>query len=75
MDTGHPLIHCAFLQLIHLEASSMASSLLYPKHTSSKFVARTLGSCSRTGVFFNTSITCHLRNFHIRRDVYLLLLP
>ena len=26
--TGHPLIHCAFLQLRHLLASSIASSLL-----------------------------------------------
>src|SRR5699024_7137316 len=55
MATGHPWIHFAFLQLMQREASSIASSALYPKHTSSKFVALTFGSCSRIGTFFNTS--------------------
>ena len=71
IETGQPSIHFAFLQLIHLVASSIASSLLYPKHTSSKFLARTSGSCSLTGTFFNTSaISCHLHNDHTHRDVY-----
>ena len=39
--TGHPVIHFAFLQPRQRCASSTASSLLYPRHTSSKFVART----------------------------------
>ena len=61
--------HFAFLQVRHLEASSIASSLLYPRHTSSKFVALTFGACSLTGTFFNTSpIICHLRTVRIRRD-------
>ena len=50
METGHPSIHFGFFTV---QAASMplplASSLLYPKHTSSKFVARTFGSCSLTG--------------------------
>ena len=28
IDTGHPFIHCAFLQFKHLLASAIASSLL-----------------------------------------------
>ena len=71
IDTGHPCTHFAFLHPIHLLASSTASSALYPRHTSSKFFARTCGSCSLTGTLFNTSaIIRHLRSFHIRRDVY-----
>ena len=37
------------------------------------FVARTFGSCSLTGTFFNifaSAITCHLHNVHIRHDGY-----
>ena len=66
IETGQPVIHFAFLHFKQREASSFASSILYPKHTSSKFVALTLASCSLTGTFFNTSIICHLRirNFH-----------
>ena len=68
MATGHPWIHFAFLQLMQREASSWASSWLYPRHTSLKFVALSFGSCSLTGIFFNTSIIPHLRSFRIRRD-------
>ena len=68
MATGHPWIHLAFLQLMQREASSCASSWLYPRHTSLKFVALSFGSCSLTGIFFNTSIIPHLRSFRIRRD-------
>ena len=70
MDTGQPWIHFAFLQPMQREASSTASSLLYPKHTSSKLVALTFGSCYLTGTLFNTSIICHLHNVRIRRDGY-----
>ena len=67
--TGHPVIHFAFLQPRQRCASSTASSLLYPRHTSSKFVARTFGSCSRTGTLFNPfAIICHLRTGRIHRD-------
>ena len=39
------------------------------RHTSSKFVALTFGSCSLTGTLFNTfAIICHLRSFRIHRD-------
>ena len=41
MDTGHPFTHFAFLQFKQRAASSIASSLLYPRQTSSKFVALT----------------------------------
>ena len=71
IDTGHPCTHFAFLHPIHLFASSTASSALYPRQTSSKFFARTCGSCSLTGTLFNTSaIIRHLHSVHIRRDVY-----
>ena len=33
-----------------------ASSMLYPRHTSSKFLFLTSGACSLTGTFFKTSI-------------------
>ena len=56
MATGQPFTHCAFLQLMQREASSIASSLLYPRHTSLKLVARSFASCSLTGILFNTSI-------------------
>ena len=56
MDTGQPFMHCAFLQFKQRAASAIASSALYPKHTSSKFAARTCGSCSRTGTLVITSI-------------------
>ena len=69
IDTGQPLTHCAFLQFKQRVASSCASSWLYPRHTSSKLVALTFGSCSLTGTLFNTSIILHLRSFRIRRDV------
>ncbi len=48
-DTGHAATHLGFLQLRQRVASSIASSLLYPYDTSSKFVLLILGSCSRTG--------------------------
>ena len=67
--TGHPWMHFAFLQLMQRCASAWASSWLYPRHTSSKLAALTFGSCSLTGIFFNTSIIPHLRNFRIRRGV------
>ncbi len=70
IDTGHPFLHCAFLQFKHLEASLTASSSLYPKQTSSKFVALTFGSCSLTGTLINLSfisITYHLCN-HSHHD-------
>ena len=42
--TGHPCIHFAFLQLMQRKASSIASSALYPRQTSSKLVALTFGA-------------------------------
>ena len=38
------------------EAMEEASSLLYPRQTSLKLVARSFASCSLTGILFNTSI-------------------
>ena len=38
------------------DASSIASSMLYPRQTSSKLVALTFGSCSLTGTLFKTLI-------------------
>ena len=60
----------AFKYGIALDASAIASSSLYPKQTSSKFVALTFGSCSLTGTLvLLAAIICHLRNVRIRRDV------
>ena len=75
IDTGQPCIHFAFLQLKHLAASAIASSSVYPRHTSSKFLALTSGSCSATATFFHIScaIICHLHIRHIRHDVFRLL--
>ena len=50
--TGHLETHLGFLQFKHLDASSIASSLVYPKQTSLKFVALTLGACSVIGTLF-----------------------
>ena len=74
IPTGHPPTHFGFLQAKHLLASAIASSLLYPKHTSSKFVALTAGSCSLTGTFtFLASIICYLHIHNYYDDDYRLL--
>ena len=60
MFTGHAATHRGFLQLRQREASRSASSWLQPQHTSSKFAARSFGSCSRTGtrgILFAIAVT------------------
>ena len=78
IDTGHPLTHFGFLHPKHLLASFKAPSSSYPKQTSSKFLALTLGSCSLTGVLFILSttlfITYVLRIRNLLYDVCRLLL-
>src|SRR5471030_1127665 len=77
IETGHPSTHLGFLQFKHLAASFVASSSLYPKQTSSKFVALTFGSCSLTGILTNLSfisITYYLHNRSYHYYEYFLLL-
>ena len=80
-ENAEALSHICFSREIYTKsqrvASSCASSALYPRHTSSKFLFLTSGACSLTGTFFITSIiytSFPLINYivHIHRDVYLL---